>query len=1057
MKALVDLCLRWRLLVVVFATIVAAIGVRSALRLPIDAVPDITNVQVQVLTDAAALGPVDVERTITFPVESSMSGLPGVEELRSVSRFGLSAVTIVFEEGTDLLRARQLVSERLAQAKERLPAGAVPELGPLSSGLGEILQFELRADRLCAPGEPSREGCYSSMDLRSMLDWFVAYELRSVPGVVEVNSFGGELKTYEVEVLPNRLRALDVSLNQLFDAIEKNNATAGGGYLVRSGEQLLVRGEGRIQSLEEVGDVLIETRADGVPVRVRDVARVHLAPMLRQGAVTRDGRGEVVTGIVMMLVGANGREVVEDVKGKIAQISPSLPPGVHIDVFYDRAELVNRTIRTVAKNLAEGALFVVAVLFLLLGSIRGGLIVAVTIPFALLVAFTAMKALGLSGNLMSLGAIDFGIVVDGSIIVVENAVVRLSAAARGQERAMSYEEAARVVLDSTLDVSKAAVFGGVIIVIVYVPILTLSGIEGKMFEPMALTVLFALVGAFAASLTLVPVLVATFLRGRAEAREPLLVRLAHRVYPRLLRPLMAAPKRVMAVAALLLVAALGLASRMGGEFIPRLDEGALAIQILRLPSVSLEESLASATRFEKVIGEFPEVVTVVSKTGRAEIATDPMGVELSDCMVMLKPEAEWKTARTREELIARMSERFAEALPGLGFSFSQPIELRMAELISGSRSDVALTIYGDDLAELERLSHEVQAVLRAVPGATDVRGEQLAGLPTLEVTVDRALASRYGVSIRDALDAIEVLGGREVGEVYEGERRYRLQVRVPESMRDDIAQVRSLPVSGESGPLVPLGQIASIQVVDSPASVSREAARRRTNVEVNVRGRDLASFVGEARARVEREVRTSPGTVLRWSGQFENLSAATERLAVAVPLALGLVFVLLYMAFGELRAALIIYLNVPFAAVGGVFLLAARGMPFSISAGIGFIALFGIAVLNGVVLLSTVKKLRARGAAPEDAAREGAESRLRAVLMTAAVAALGFAPMALSSSAGAEVQRPLATVVIGGLVSATFLTLFVVPTLYAFVYRVRPARGASDPSGARLDIPGSGP
>jgi heavy metal efflux system protein len=1035
MKRLLELCLRWRPLVFAFVAMVVVVGARSALRLPIDAVPDITNVQVQVLTNAPALGPVDVERTITAPIEASMSGLPGVEEIRSVSRFGLSALTIVFEEGTDLLRARQLISERLTQARERLPPSASPELGPLSSGLGEVFQFELRADVMCQPGEPDTDRCHTPMELRSLLDGFVAYELRAVPGVVEVNSFGGELQTYEVEVLPERLRALDVSLNDLFQALEKNNATAGGGYLVRAGEQLLVRGEGRIQSLDEIGDVLIETRQDGVPVLVRDVARVHLAPLIRQGAVTRDGRGEVVTGIVMMLVGANGREVVSAVKARIARLEPSLPSGVRFDVFYDRADLVNRTVSTVATNLAEGALFVIGVLFLLLGSIRGGLIVAAAIPFALLVAFTAMKALGLSGNLMSLGAIDFGIVVDGSIIVVESAVVHLAAAARGRAAPMSYEEASRVVLESTLDVRKAAVFGEAVIVIVYIPILTLAGIEGKMFKPMAITVLFALLGAFIASLTFVPVLVATFLRQHTEQKEPFVVRLLHRAYPRLLASVMRVPALVIMASLALVLGACLAASRMGAEFVPRLDEGALAIQLLRLPSVSLEESVRGATRFEKVMREFPEVVSVVSKTGRAEIATDPMGVELSDCIVTLRPQREWTTADSRDELIERISGRLTQALPDLGFSFSQPIELRMAELISGTRSDVAVTIFGDDLASLERLSLDVQRVLRSVRGASDVRGEQLAGLPTLEVTVDRAAASRYGISVRDALDAIEALGGREVGEVYEGERRFRLQVRMPAALRDDIDQVRSLPVSGQSGPLVPLGQIASIQIGDSPASVSREAVRRRTNVEANVRGRDLASFVSEAEARVQREVELPPGYIMEWGGQFENLSAATSRLLIAVPLALGLIFVLLYMAFGLLKPALLIYLNVPFAAVGGVFLLAVRGMPFSISAAIGFIALFGIAVLNGVVLLTTIEKLRADGHTPRQAARQGAESRLRAVVMTATVAALGFIPMALSTSAGAEVQRPLATVVIGGLVSATFLTLFVLPTLYAFIYR----------------------
>lgn len=1034
MKKFVELCLRWRFLVFVAVGFVVALGIRNAFALPIDAVPDITNTQVQVLTDMPALGPVDIERTVTFPIESAMSGLPAVDEIRSISRFGLSAVTIVFEEGTDLLRARQLIAERLVGARESLPEDARPEMGPLSSGLGEVLQFEVRSDRMCPSNDEDTEQCHTPMELRSILDWFVAVELRGVPGVVEVNSFGGELKTYEVEVLPDRLRAMDVSLDQLYSALEENNGTAGGGYLVRAGEQLLVRGEGRVQSLEDVADIIIDTRNEsGVPVKVRDVARVHFAPMLRQGAVTRDGRGEVVTGIVMMLIGANGREVVEAAKERLERLGPSLPEGVDIDIFYDRSELVSRTIRTVATNLAEGALFVVAVLFLLLGSLRGGLIVAAAIPFAMLVAFTAMKSLGLSGNLMSLGAIDFGIVVDGSIIVVENAVVHLAARAKGLSRPLTYQEAADTVLTSTLDVRRAALFGEAIIVLVYVPLLTLAGVEGKMFKPMALTVLFALGGAFIASLTFVPVLVATFMRKHTEEKEPFLVRLLHRVYPRLLGSVMRVPRPVAAVCLVILIATIAFATRMGAEFIPRLDEGALAVQILRLPSVSLEESIAGSTRFERVLKEFPEVITVVSKTGRAEIATDPMGVEISDVIIMLRPPDEWETADTREGLIAAISERL-EDLPGQGYSFSQPIELRMAELISGTRSDVAITIYGEDLADLERMSLAVQETIGRVPGASDVRGEQLAGLPTLEVAINRAAAARYGVRVRDALDAIDAIGGRGVGEVYEGQFRFRMQVRLPAAMRDDLDQIRLLPVSGSQGVLVPLGQVATLEVVDSPASVSRSAVRRRTNVEVNVRGRDLASFVAEAQRRVRDEVELTPGTVVAWGGQFENLEAASQRLAIAVPLVLLLIFSLLYMAFGEMKTSLLIYLNVPFAAVGGVLLLALRGMPFSISAAVGFIALFGIAVLNGVVLLTTIKKLRAKGLSAAEAARQGAESRLRAVTMTAGVAALGFLPMALSSGAGAEVQRPLATVVIGGLVTATFLTLFVLPTIYGWLF-----------------------
>lgn len=1034
MKKFLELCLRWRFLVMVAVVMVVVTGVRSAIALPIDAVPDITNAQVQVLTNVPALGPVDVERTVTFPIESAMSGIPDVQEIRSVSRSGLSAVTIVFDEGTDLLRARQLIAERLVGARELLPDGAEPEMGPLSTGLGEVLQFEVVSDRMCPDGVERAPDCHTPMELRSILDWFVAVELRGVPGVVEVNSFGGELKTYEVEVLPDRLRAMDVSLNELYKALEENNGTAGGGYLTRGGEQLLVRGEGRVQSLDDIADIVIETRESGVPVRVRDVARVHFAPMLRQGAVTRDGRGEAVTGIVMMLIGANGREVVEAAKERLERLEPSLPEGVSIDIFYDRSELVARTIRTVATNLGEGALFVVAVLFLLLGSLRGGVIVALAIPFAMLVAFIAMRALGLSGNLMSLGAIDFGIVVDGSIIVVENAVVHLAARAKGLSRPLSYREAADTVIASTLDVRRAALFGELIIVLVYVPLLTLAGVEGKMFKPMALTVLFALGGAFVASLTFVPVLVATFLRKHAEEKDPFIVRWLHRVYPPILKRVMAVPKALVLLCVAVLAATALLATRMGAEFVPRLDEGALAIQILRLPSVSLEESIASSTRFERVLREFPEVTSVVSKTGRAEIATDPMGVEISDVIIGLKPRHEWETASTREGLIAAIQERL-EDLPGQGYSFSQPIELRMSELISGTRSDVAITIYGDDLGDLERTSLGIQEVVQGVEGATDVRGEQLAGLATLEVAVDRAAAARYGVSVRDALDAIDAVGGRGVGEVYEGHVRYRLQVRLPPELRNDVDQIRHLPVSGRDGVLVPLAQVASVDVVDSPASVSREAVRRRTNVEVNVRGRDLASFVADAREQIRARVDLPPGTVLAWGGQFENLQTASKRLALAVPIVLLLILSLLYMAFGEIKTALLIYLNVPFAAVGGVCLLAVRGMPFSISAAVGFIALFGIAVLNGVVLLTTIKKLRGAGLNALDAARQGAESRLRAVCMTASVAALGFLPMAISSGAGAEVQRPLATVVIGGLVSATALTLFVLPAIYAWAFR----------------------
>ncbi len=1036
MERIVAFCLRNRLLVGVFVAIVVTAGVRAALTLPIDAVPDITNVQVQVLTSAPALAPLDVERSITFPVEAAMSGMPGVRSIRSVSRFGLSAVTIVFEDGTDLMRARQLVGERLIDARESIPAGlGAPRMAPLSTGLGEVLQFEVRGDG------------YTPMQLREILDWFISYELRAVPGVVEVNTIGGELKTYEVEVDPERLRAHDLALEDLFTALEENNDAAGGGSIARGGEGVVVRGDARFASIDDIADVLVSTNEEGVSVRVRDLGHVHLAPMLRKGAATRDGHGEAVIGITMLLVGANGRTVVEAARERLDALAPSLPSGVTVDVFYDRAELVDSTIETVAENLGTGALIVVGVLFLLLGSVRGGLIVAAAIPFAMLVAFLGMNALGLSGNLMSLGAIDFGIVVDGSIIVVENAVVHLAAAIHGRAQPMGYREAAAVVLRSTLEVRKAATFGEAIIVLVYVPILTLAGIEGRMFRPMAITVLFALLGAFVASLTFVPPLVATLLRNNASHAEPFLVRIIQRTYPAVLERTLKHPALVLGASAAVLVATGVIASRMGAEFVPRLDEGSLAMQIVRLPSVNLDESIAGSTRVESILLELPEVETVMCRTGRAEVATDPMGVELSDCMIMLRPRDEWTTAHDREGLVSAMQARLENGVPGLWFAFSQPIELRFAELISGSRADVAITIYGDDLRTLDSLSQQIQRIVRRVQGSADVRGEQLAGLSTLDVTVDRDEASAYGVTARSILDVVATIGGRASGEVVEGQRRFGLQVRLPEDLRSNLERLRMLPVRGRSGRLVALGQVAAIEVRDSPASISREAIRRRTTVEVNVRGRDLAGFVAEAQAAVERELPSHPGYTLRWGGQFENLAEASARLAVAVPAALALIFVLLFMAFGALRPAFVIFLNVPFAAVGGVLLLAVRGLPFSISAGVGFIALFGIAVLNGVVLLTTVERRLAEGKPPNEAVRDAALSRLRAVVMTAAVAALGFLPMAISSGSGGEVQRPLATVVVGGLISATFLTLFVLPTLYAWISRRWPAeRDEPDPT-----------
>lgn len=1028
-EKLVAWSLRNRFLVVVLGLLLVAAGVEHMLRLPIDAVPDVTNVQVQVLTKAPALAPLEVERLITFPVESAMAGLPDIEEIRSVSKFGLSAVTVVFSEETDIYRARQLVGERLVEAREAIPEGyGTPEMGPIATGLGEIYQFEVRGDPMCPPEGLDRDDCYTPMELRTLLDWFVAYQLKSVPGVVEINTFGGELKTYEVAPDPVALQAHNLPLSVLFEALEHNNRNVGGAYLVRNREQVVIRGEGLIQTLQDIGDVVVRTDDEGTPLYVRDVADVRFAPMVRQGVVTRDGRGEAVVGIVMMLMGENSRVVVNNVKAKIDAIRASLPPGVTIDTFYDRTDLVRRTIRTVETNLLEGGLLVIAVLLLMLGNLRGGLIVASAIPLSMLFAFIGMVRAGVSGNLMSLGAIDFGLIVDGSVVMVEN-VFRLMSEKRSEGRTP-----VEIVREASVEVARPVAFAVGIIIIVYVPILTLTGVEGKMFVPMALTVIFALVGSLILALTLVPVLASLFIRKPPKHHETWLVRKIRWLY----RPVLdfAIRRRLVTVgaAAVLFAGGLGLTATMGAEFIPKLDEGAIALQVWRLPSVSVEEAARQSSTLEQVLlREFPqEIDTIISKTGRPEIATDPMGVEMSDVFVMLKPRADWRYD-SKEELIEAMERVLNERIPGAAFGFSQPIELRVSELIAGVRSDVAIQVYGEDLDELRRLGDEIARVVSAIPGADDVKVEQVSGLPILTASVDRRAIARHGVNADDVLAAIEALGGRQVGVVLEGERRFALQVRFPAEVRNDEDAIARIPVAANGGRLLPLGELVTLDTEPSAAQISRERIQRRITVEMNVRGRDIASVVADARRAIGENVRMPPGYVIEWGGQFENLERASKRLMVVVPLALLLIFVLLYGTFNAARPALLIFLNVPFAAVGGVFALTLRGLPFSISAGVGFIALFGVAVMNGVVLVSYIRKLeREKGLAPVEAAREAALVRMRPVLMTALVAALGFVPMALATGSGAEVQRPLATVVIGGLVTATLLTLLVLPTIYGW-------------------------
>ncbi len=1024
-KRIIDFSLDNRLIVMIGWLLVVALGIRAMQQMPIDAVPDVTNVQVQILTNSPGLAPEELESFVTFPVETAMSGLPKIEQIRSVSKFGLSVVTVVFEEGTDIYWARQLVAERLVDARDQIPAGyGEPFMGPISSGLGEIYQFEVRGDD------------YTPMELREILDWTVNYQLRSVPGVVEVNAFGGELRTYQVTLDPLKLIARGVSLKRIFAAIEENNRNVGGGYITHAGEQYLIRGQGLVENIEDLELIVVEKDERGTPVYLKHLGKVEFQPMIRQGAVTRDGRGEAVVGIVMMLMGANSRTVSEEVHAKTLEIEKTLPPGVTIDTFYNRTDLVNRTIKTVAMNLLEGGVLVVIVLLLLLGSLRGGLIVSAAIPLSMLFALILMNATGLSGNLMSLGAIDFGIIVDGAVVMIESIVAYIVFAKNDSK--MSHLEKVRTACHR---VARPVVFAVGIIMIVYLPILALRGIEGKMFRPMAWTVVYAMGGSLICALTLMPVLAYYFLKKPLE-KEPILFRLAKRTYRPLLDRSMRHPVATAGIAFLVFASSIAIAPFLGAEFVPKLDEGAIAMQVWRLPSVSLETSNGISTEAERIVLQFPEVDTVISRTGRAEIATDPMGVEISDTYIMLHPEDEWRFD-SKDELIAAMNEELEEALPGVMFSYSQPIELRVDELISGVRSEVGIKIFSSSgtLDEMREVAEGVAAVVREVPGMQEVKVEQITGLPTATIDVDRRAIARLGVNVSDVLDVVETIGGRSVGVVVEGQRRFDLQARFDPAVRGSVESLRHLPVSlaedaSGSAPWVPLEQLATIEVKTGPAQISRERIQRKITVELNVRGRDLASAVTEARDRVEAEIELPPGWFIEWGGQFENLKAATARLMLLVPLGLLLIFVLLYTTFQSTRLSFLIYLNVPLALTGGILALFMRDYPFSISAGVGFIALFGIAVMNGVVLVSTIVQRREDKEDVATAAREGAQSRLRPVLMTALTDVIGFLPMAIATTAGAEVQRPLATVVIGGLITSMILTLFVIPSVYRWFDRV---------------------
>ncbi|OJW13658.1 MAG: cation transporter [Planctomycetales bacterium 71-10] len=1025
LNAIIEWSLKNRFFVLVGTALVAGMGVYAAVNLPIDAIPDLTNVQVQVITEAPALSPLEVESLLSFPVESAMSGLPDVEQIRSVSKFGISVVTIVFHEGTDILRARQLVSERIPRAAEAIPKNyGTPTLGPIATALGEVLQFQVKAEA---------GSSVTAMELRSILDWFVSYQLRKVPGVTEINAHGGELKTYQVEVDPDKLGEYHLSITDVFQALQTNNANAGGGYLVHEGEARYIRGVSQARSSDDIASIVVDER-DGVPVTIGSVAKVHPAPMIRSGLATRDGQGEIVVGLVMMLIGQNGRRVVEDVKAEIVELQKSLPSGVTIEILYDRSHLIHDTLDTVLHNLAEGGVLVIVVLLAMLGNLRGGIIVALAIPLSMLFAADVMYLTGVSASLMSLGAIDFGLIVDSSVIMIENCVRRL-----GHEGGTRPKE--DIVRDAAIEVRKPTMYGELIITTVYLPILALQGQEGKLFRPMALTVVFALAGSLVLSLTFMPVMASLGLSSRPEEKEIWLIRKLKRFYVPLLDAFLRRPVFAMGTALALVAVSLPVGYNLGAEFMPKLNEGDLLIEAVQIPSAPLERAVKVSTQIEDLLKTFPEVRTVYCKTGRPEIANDVMGVHQTDVWAMLKPRDEWRPGMTRDRLIEEMDAILNENVPGVKFGFSQPIEMRVNELVAGVKSDVAALIYGPDLDVLRKKAAEVERVLARIPGAHDVKVPSAGRLPLLRVEVRRDQLARYGIKGSDVLDVISALGGTTVGTVFEGNIRRPLQIRLPLAWRDDVEKIGSIRIIDAMGRPIPLKDLADIRMEEGPSEVERENIERRVYVGVNVRGRDLAGFVHEAERAIEEQVELPPGYMLRWGGQFEHLESAEKRLAIVASVALVLLFLLLYSSFKSMRLSLLIFTAVPTAATGGVFALAMRGLPFSISAAVGFIALFGVAVLNGLVWVSAVEHLRAEGVESHEAAREASIVRLRPILMTALVAGLGFIPMALATTPGAEIQRPLATVVIGGLFTSTLLTSLVLPAIYPWFAPRIPAHG----------------
>ncbi|MGE3537797.1 MAG: efflux RND transporter permease subunit [Candidatus Tectimicrobiota bacterium] len=1075
LERLLRFSIEHRMLLVLLTMAAAGLGVYALQRLPIDAVPDITNKQVQINTEAAALSPVEIEKQVTFPIETALAGMPGLESTRSMSRNGFSQVTAVFRDHVDIYFARQQVNERLTQARESLPPGVEPGMGPISTGLGEVYMWTVKyatpqtMTRTDGTAGWQSDGTYVTPEgqrltntlerttyLRTVQDWIISPQLKNVEGVAGIDAIGGFVKQYHVQPDPMQLVAYGLTFQEIIEALERNNVSTGAGYIEHKGESYIVRADGRIANEAQIASIVVGTR-QGTPIYIRDVATVGLGRELRTGGASENG-AEAVVGTALMLLGENSRTVAAAVDAKMSDISQSLPPDIQVKTVLNRSKLVNATIKTVQKNLAEGAILVIAVLFLLLGNLRAALITALVIPLSMLLTAIGMVQAKVSGNLMSLGALDFGLIVDGSVIIVENCLRRLAERQHALGRLLSLRERMHEVRVATIEVRQASMFGEAIIITVYLPILALTGIEGKMFTPMALTVIFALVAASILSMTFIPAMLALCIRGRVTEKDNGLVRLAKWAYAPVLHLGMRRRYGVVSLAVVAFAGALLLFGRLGQEFVPTLDEQDIAAHAMRIPSTSLTQSLQMQSQVEKMLSTFPEVALVFAKTGTAEMASDPMPPNVSDTFIILQPHQQWPNpAEPKSALIQRIEEAL-EGVPGHNYEFTQPIQMRFNELISGVRSDVAVKVYGDNFAAMQTTAAAIAQVLQGVPGAADVKVEQTSGLPILSILIDRAAIARYGLNVADVQDVVAIaVGGREAGLVFEGDRRFPLVVRLPESLRQNLdalatlriplpqqdngsktmrpAALRSVATAADRPSSIPLGEVARFEVAEGPNQISRENGKRRIVVQANIRGRDLGSFVEEARQQIAAQVPLPPGSWLAWGGQFENLVAARQRLSLVVPLCFFLIFLLLFSALHSAKYSLLVFTGVPLALTGGIVSLWLRDMPFSISAAIGFIALSGVAVLNGLVMVTYINQLRLGGAARDEAIVQGAMTRLRPVLMTALVAALGFVPMALATGTGAEVQKPLATVVIGGLVSSTLLTLVVLPALYKIFAR----------------------